>query len=418
MKRLFPIALALVSILALSGCTNFKGAMKSSSSLTNFLGFTENPDWYIRKRYFYPDSKWIPNDFGLQMHYRDIGEGPVVLLLHSEMSSMHSYEKWMEVLSAEFRVIAIDLPGAGVTSAPHCVDKIEKTCASNLSLEYIRHTLNYFIEDMKLEDFSIVANSLSGYLAAEYVLDNSHRIEKVVLVSPLGMPQDTPWILRYMTTPGLDLVHSYVQPASTVTTILDELYGSRSNLKEAVRERYIHLAQSEGAFTSNVRTLKMVRDLMESELDLKISDIDKPTMIMWGGQDSWGDPTHAKKWSEAIKDSVLLNYPQLGHVPMEEAPEQSANDVLAFLKGDPIPTLTGLGAGGSFTVKEAEAEFDKASLFGTQEGGMESVDEKTDAEVKESTMEEEAAEPEAEAEMESTEPEAASDAAEGDGHGH
>lgn len=410
MKRLFPIALALVTILALSGCTNMKGAMKSSSSLTNFLGFTENPDWYIRKRYFYPDSKWIPNDFGLQMHYRDVGEGPVVLLLHSEMSSMHSYEKWMEVLSAEFRVIAIDLPGAGLTSAPHCVNDPEETCADNLSLEYIRHTLNYFIEDMKLQDFSIVANSLSGYLAAEYVLDNSHRIEKVVLISPLGMSQETPWIVRYMTAPGMDLLHSHFQPASTITSILEEFYGSRTNLREAVLERYLHLGQSEGAFTSNVRTLKIVREIMESGLDLKISDIDKPTLIMWGGKDSWGDRDHAKKWSDAIKDSVLLKYPKLGHVPMEEAPEQSAHDVLAFLKGDPIPTLTGLGSGGAFTVKQAEAEFDKATLFGTQEGGMESAEKKDGADADEATMEE--------AEMEITAPDEPADTPKGDGHAH
>jgi pimeloyl-ACP methyl ester carboxylesterase len=367
-KRLSLVLLTLLSILALSACSNFRGAVKSSTSLASLMGVAETPDWYIRSKHRYPDSRWIPNDFGLQMHYRDVGskDNPVVLLLHSELSSLHSYQDWIDLLSQDFRVIALDLPGAGLTGAPHCVSDIEKTCAENLSLDYINHTLHYFIEDMRLDSFTLVASSLSAYLAARYTLDNPHRVDNLVLISPLGMPQDIPWILNYMTASGMDVFNRYVQPSTTITTILDDFYGDRANLKQDVLARYLHLNQSEGAFESNVRILKLVRDLMESTLDLNIHDIGARTLIMWGKQDSWGNPEHARLWSEEIKDSVLIEYAFLGHLPMEESGKTTGPDLLAFLQKKPIPSLTGIGTGGTFTIQEAKDAMSRESLFDSQ----------------------------------------------------
>ncbi len=367
-KRFFLILLTVCTIATLSACSNVKGAFKSSSSLTNFLGLTENPDWYIRSKHRYGDSRWIPNDFGLEMHYRDVGdkEDPVIVLLHSEMASLHSYQAWIELLSEDYRVIAVDLPGSGLTGAPHCVKNIYKTCSENLSLTYIRHTMQYFIEDMRLSRFTLVGNSMSGYLAAQYAIDNPHRVEKLVLVSPLGMQQEIPWIVNYMTVKGMDIFNQYMQPSTAISNILDEFYGDRANLKPSVLARYIHLNQSEGAFESNVRMMQLVKRMMESPLELKISEISVPTLIIWGKQNTWVKPEHAKLWSEQIKDSVLLQYAFIGHLPMEENGKQSAHDVLAFIKEEPIPSLTGLGTGGSFTVKDAAKKFDKEALFGNK----------------------------------------------------
>jgi len=95
-----------------------------------------------------------------------------------------------------------------------------------------------------------------------------------------------------------------------------------------------------------------------------MSDIVTPTLLMWGKKDSWGSIEHASRWEEDISDSLLVNYPLAGHILMEELPAESVADAIAFFTNEPLPSIEGLGIGGSFTVSEAAEEFDKDALFG------------------------------------------------------
>lgn len=363
MIRLLFTLLTIVTVLTLTACTNIGGASKSATSLTSFLGFSELPDWYIRSKYSYPDSKWIDNDFGSPIHYRDIGEGPVVVLLHGEISSLHTWDEWIESLSQDFRVIAIDLPGSGLTSAPHCLKDPKDTCAENLTLHYIQHTFEFFIEDLKLDKFSLIGSSYGAYLASLYALEQPQKLDKLVLISPLGFQQDVPWILNYVTASGMDIFNKYIQPATVISSLIDKFYGSSENIKRVNLDRTIHLAQSEGAHEANVYQLSRVRQLMEHGMLFDMSDIVTPTLLLWGEKDSWGTIEHATRWNEDISDSILVKYPNAGHIVMEEQPIESVADVIAFFTNEPLPSIEGLGIGGSYTIEEAEEGFDRTSLF-------------------------------------------------------
>jgi len=351
-------------MLLMTACTNIGGASKSSTSLASFLGLSELPDWYLSNQFSYPDSQWIENDFGLKLHYRDVGEGPVIILLHGEMSSLHTWEGWIDALSQDFRVIALDLPGSGLTGAPHCVSNPEDVCAENLSEEYIEYTLQYFIEDLNLGRFSIIGSSYGGYLATRYALKQPHRVDRLVLIAPMGYQQDVPEVMSVMTSPGLDLLTQYIQPSTFISTIVDDLYGERENINQANLERYIRLAQGDGAHESNVRLLKLVRNLMDDGTLTPFEEIEQKTLIMWGELDTWGDVAHAERWDETIADSLLVKYPFLGHIPMEEKPVNTLPDLVAFFNDDPLPSIEGLGTGGTFTIKDAVDNLDQETLFG------------------------------------------------------
>ena len=51
----------------------------------------------VKRRHEYKDSKYIENQ-GMQVHYRDVGEGPVLLLLHGMFASLHTWEDWIDIL--------------------------------------------------------------------------------------------------------------------------------------------------------------------------------------------------------------------------------------------------------------------------------------------------------------------------------
>ena len=51
----------------------------------------------------------------MQVHYRDEGDGDVILLIHGTGSSLHTWEKWAQGLIKSYRVIRPDLPAYGLT---------------------------------------------------------------------------------------------------------------------------------------------------------------------------------------------------------------------------------------------------------------------------------------------------------------
>jgi pimeloyl-ACP methyl ester carboxylesterase len=351
--------------LSIGGCANIKNASKTSTSLSSFLGFSELPDWYIRSKYSFPDSKWIKNDFDTMIHYRDIGEGPVVVLVHGEMQSMHVWNDWIDTLSQNFRVIVLDLPGSGLTSAPHCISDPEETCPENLSSNYLSHTLEYFIEDLNIRKFTLVGSSYSGYLAAQYAAhQHPEKLNKLILMTPMGFQQEVPWILNYVTVPGMDIFNRYIQPSTVATSILEHFYGQPDKITPSNRQRFMHLSQSEGAHHSNVIQLRMVRTLMEQGMLLDLEDISIPTLVMWGASDTWGDFSHAERWKKELGNATLVTYPSYGHALMEEGASITVTDAIAFINDEPIPSIDGL-AGGGFSIQDASNEFDQEALFGT-----------------------------------------------------
>jgi pimeloyl-ACP methyl ester carboxylesterase len=359
-----PIVMVLLALI-IGGCANIKNASKTSTSLFSFLGFSELPDWYIRNKYSFPDSKWIKNDFGTMIHYRDVGEGPVVVLVHGEMGSMHIWNDWISNLSQNFRVIAIDLPGSGLTSAPHCIADPEETCPENLSSNYLSHTLEYFIEDLNIRKFTLVGSSYSGYLAAQYAAhQHPEKLNKLILITPMGFQQEVPWILNYVTVPGMDVFNRYIQPSTVATSILEHFYGDSKKITPSNRQRFMHLSQSNGAHHSNVIQLTMLRTLMEQGMLIDLGDISIPTLVMWGESDTWGDFSHAERWKKELGNATLVTYPAYGHILMEEGATITADDVVSFINDEPIPSIEGLAIGDSFSINDAASEFDQDTLFG------------------------------------------------------
>ena len=59
--------------------------------------------------------------------------------------------------------------------------------------------------------------------------------------------------------------------------------------------------------------------------------IKAPTLLVWGERDALIPFTNAQDYLKVVPNSRLVSFPELGHVPQEEAPAQSLTPVAAFL---------------------------------------------------------------------------------------
>jgi pimeloyl-ACP methyl ester carboxylesterase len=80
--------------------------------------------------------------------------------------------------------------------------------------------------------------------------------------------------------------------------------------------------------------LGISRDSNNNVLSEPLSKLDKPTLIIWGSNDSWVPIDNGKALQNKIMNSMFVEISNSGHLPMEDNPKEFNNTVLEFVRQD------------------------------------------------------------------------------------
>ena len=289
-----------------------------------YMGMQDIPVQDLESKYQNEHSRYIDID-GLRVHYRDEGDGPVLLLIHNELGSLASWDKWVEELGDRYRIVRMDLPGFGLTGSANVQD-FSRSATVNF--------LTRFIDELGLNNVNLVGASYGGFTAWNYALDNPDNVSRLILLAPVGYTQKLPTIVEVFTAPGAETVSNYTIPKPLVAESLKQGFGSESRLTKDIVNRYHELLLRDGNRTSAAKFFKVLKEHSKNEhLGIGIKDISVPTFVMWGEQDRWTPIDYLDLWLEDIPDAEFIRYPSVGHYPHEEIPEITAQDADAFIRG-------------------------------------------------------------------------------------
>ncbi|WP_303290679.1 alpha/beta hydrolase [Marinobacter sp. SS5-14b] len=323
LPRLFPLLAILLVIVALSGCSPIGASMKASPTLSHWGGLVSMEMDDLKDRYTNEHSKFVKVN-GYNIHYQDRGQGDTVILMHGIFSALQTWDDWTEELSKTHRVIALDMPGFGLTGGPEELDDFNE--------EHALDAFEGFVNKLDLNTVSLAGNSLGGYIAARYAARHPGRVDKLILLDPFGYPQDTPWILSVGTFAPVAFVGQYIQPAWAVTLNLAWVYGDSDRIDDEDYFRYVHMNMRPGAKPLYIKTLKMIEARAENFDPPPFKRITAETLLMWGEDDAWVPLALSEKWMADIPQAKLVVYPTVGHIPMEELPEETVKDAALFLR--------------------------------------------------------------------------------------
>jgi pimeloyl-ACP methyl ester carboxylesterase len=262
---------------------------------------------------------------GLMVHYRDEGKGSPILLVHGTFSSLHTFDAWTRILKDNYRVIRLDLPGFGLTG-PTPNGKYEMTYYLDLFVQ--------FLKNLHIEKCHIAGSSLGGWLAWELCLAHPELINKLVLIGAAGyfLDQRLPLPFLMAQTPLINKFVKHVLPKGLVYRFLKEVYGDPNKVTDDLVTRYFDLVMAKG---NREAFITLVNTKYEIHND-RVKNIQSPTLILWGKKDSWVTPKNADAFHADIKNSKLIVYDGVGHIPMEEIPVQSASDTIAFFQNGSV----------------------------------------------------------------------------------
>ena len=257
----------------------------------------------------------------LLIHYRDEGEGEPLLLLHGTFSSLHTFNEWNKHLKKHYRVIRLDLMGFGLTGANETGDY---SAANHCRV------LKRFLQMLKIERCHVVGNSLGGLLAWEFALRNPQIVDKLVLIDAAGFMEEEnlPLPFRLARAPLAGRVIKYVVRKEVLKQFVKQVYFNQEKVTEQLITRYYDLFTRDG----NTDAFLGLANQTYTDGSDNLKMIQNPTFIMWGREDVWIPVHNAYRFHQLIKNSILKIYPEVGHVPMEEIPEETALDLMEFLE--------------------------------------------------------------------------------------
>jgi len=296
--------------------TGFKNRLKQISS----LGLKSKSFEELVQKYGNKESKFIDVN-GIRVHYCDQGEGPTIVLLHGMLSSLQTWDEWVNSLSGHYRIIRLDIPGFGLT------ERFE-TFSKEVCVDF----LNQFFKALDLKKFDIAGNSVGGYIAWNYVLNYPEKVNKLILIDSVGYPQDLPRIVNFVNIPGMKKIASKITPRFFIEKNIREIYGDKSKVTDELIDLYHDMLinqQNRGVFVDFFRLLK--QEASSIQLSQGINKIKTPTLLMWGKEDPWVPVNVVKDWERDLSTSKTIVYDGVGHLPMEEIPLQSAHDAHNFL---------------------------------------------------------------------------------------
>lgn len=266
---------------------------------------------------------------GVKVHYKDEGEGPVLVLLHGFASSLHTWDGWARELRSDFRVVRFDQPGHGLTGPRPDGDYRTEAYAD---------FLGHFLDRLGIERCSLAGNSMGGGVAWLFAAREGERVEKLVLVDAAGAPPPGDGVasgggstvLSFIQAPVVRRLVPRFSPRFLFARALHEVYADDTLVTDELVDRYYALARRAGNRDALMGRLRG-RGADHPEL---LQELRQPTLVMWGAEDLWIPVANAERFHAAVPRSEVLVYPDVGHLPQEEAPERTADDARAFLLSD------------------------------------------------------------------------------------
>jgi len=257
---------------------------------------------------------------GEQERIEDDATTPLIFL-HGFGASSFTWRHNLPVLAMQQKVVALDLLGSGKSDKP----RIE------YSPDIWVNLVNEFAQSQNYRQVTLIGNGLGGLVAAEFALKFPDKVDKLVLVDPLGWSYKLPRGRRLLNARliGGPAFRLLCRKSNVARILKGGVYSDPDKVTDDVAEGYYRPFLSPGAIDAYRR---IGRRLPKWKLGDRFKEIAVPALIVWGEDDIITPVADAVELNKLIPNSTLVTVPGAGHCPHEESPGQFNETLIRFLR--------------------------------------------------------------------------------------
>ena len=278
----------------------------------------------LKAKYLKPNSAFIDID-GVSVHY--IMEGRMddslpIVFIHGTSASLHTWDTLSSLLKTNKKIIRLDLPAFGLTG-PNRLNQY--------NFNFYNQFLDEFLLKLNVTKCIVAGNSLGGSIAWNYAIASPDKVKQLILLDASGYPKkDEKGSLGFKLAaiPVLNQALKHISPISLIRKSLEDAFYDKSLVTEKMVQQYHDMLLREG---NRAAVLELFQHPMKADAT-KIKTITQPTLIIWGKEDQLISYKNAALFKQDIRNSQILVLDKVGHIPMEEAPNQVATAILKFIQ--------------------------------------------------------------------------------------
>lgn len=251
---------------------------------------------------------------------------PPILLLHALLATAETLTELIAGLSADRRIVAIDLLSAQPT------DEEKKLDVHQASLTGL---IQDFMKALCLVQPVLIGHSHGGVLAMRLAATTPADIRGLVLLSPAhpfgGYRSSV--VNFYLRQPGRMLALSIpLAPNWMILRAYNEAAGSKSRIRMRHLRPHLRVLRNRNTLRRVLEILKTWDEDMDGLRDvLTKAAIAIPTLIIWGDEDAVVPISSAAELEEHLAVSERVTLAGMGHLLAEEAPEECARSIGEWL---------------------------------------------------------------------------------------
>ncbi len=236
--------------------------------------------------------------------YVEEGTGEPLVLLYGLFGTLSNFSGLIDYFRSHNRVILPLLPLLDMDILHTSVGGLAK---------YV----NRFLEALDLNGVHLLGNSLGGHVALVHTLKNPERVKSLVLTGSSGlfengMGDSYPRRGDYEYIKNKTALTFY-DPAIATKELVDEVYSITNNRLKVIK------------------IIALAKSAIRNNLGEELNQINRPTLLIWGNNDTITPPFVGHEFNKLIPNSELHFIDKCGHAPMMEVPHEFNKILHGFL---------------------------------------------------------------------------------------
>ncbi|WP_017730009.1 alpha/beta fold hydrolase [Nafulsella turpanensis] len=253
----------------------------------------------------------------MKLHYRELGEGAPIIILHGLFGSSDNWLSVGKELSGDYKVYLLDQRNHG--DSPH---------SSSFTYTDMAADLEEFITGHKIEDPVIMGHSMGGKTVMKFALSHPDLLQKLIVVdiAPRYYPVHHEVILQGLQAIDINSLKTRREADATLAEYVPELGVRQFLLKNLGRK-------TEGGYEWKIN-LPVINEKIENVGEgLKEEEhFEKPTLFIRGANSGYIKDADKALIQQIFPQSQVQTITGAGHWMHAEKPEEFEKVVRAFLE--------------------------------------------------------------------------------------
>jgi pimeloyl-ACP methyl ester carboxylesterase len=255
----------------------------------------------------------LPGD--LHYVYLEGGKGEPLMLLHGFGADKDNFTRVARFLTPHYRVIIPDHVGFGESSHPQDADYSAGVQAARIRT---------FAKALGITKLQLGGNSMGGHISMMYASLYPDEVKSLWLLDPGGIWSAPPSELReVISTTGENplMARNEDEFAKIFAFVMaDPPFIPRPMLNVMAKERIRNYELEK----------RILKDIVNDSAEKYVTGLKTPTLIVFGDKDRVINPATAEVLHKLMPRSEVIIMKGIGHLPMIEQPQKSAEDYLKF----------------------------------------------------------------------------------------